>query len=79
VSHPINQARNRETYTERARHAAGFASLGEILAVQMQADQAAQWQLPPALQRHEAERNTTPRHWRVNPQTHKLEEVKAGA
>lgn len=33
------------------------------------------WTFKPDDRRHEAARNTKPRHWRVDPETHKLEEV----
>ena len=65
MSHPTN-----------TRNPGDAATLGEILAAQLAKDHAAQWQLPAVLQRHEAEKNTSPRHWRMNPETHKLEEVK---
>lgn len=52
------------------------ATLAEIVAAKLTNNPAAQWTLPAAIQRHEAEQNRHPRYWKVNPTTHKLEEVK---
>jgi len=53
------------------------ATLGEILAANLAENHQAQWQLPAAIQRHEAMKNRQPKHWKVNPETRKLEEVTA--
>ena len=52
------------------------ATLAEILAAKLAENHAAQFAQPVAIQRYAATHNRAPRHWRINPQTRRLEEVR---